>query len=327
MSFLQVLWTYGVIILEFIVEFYIFLFLFLRKLDRRGKFALRTSLLSVAYAAIGLPVACFYTVFGNTVWGRILVYTALFGTATLFIWLCFDESYLTVLFCCSMAYAAQNMVYKLFLVFWTFGEMLSLYENWGNLFDLYYRLVYYSFCVLCYTAVWFLFIRGITAKLETHAIDGKMLAVTVIVLGITVLLCSFEDVYFAQLSVWRENRFDNPIYYVLRQTGNIFSVVCCVIALLLASKTIVEHGLQREVEFLKHAVRQGERQYEISKDTIDLINVKCHDIKYKLNALAMRDGVSRAAMDDLSESISIYDTRISTGNKLLDVLQIGRAHV
>ena len=128
MTFLQVLWTYGVIILEFIVELYIFLVLFLRKLERRNGFVLRVSLLSIAYAAIGLPVAWFYAAFGNTVWGRISVYIVLFGIATVFAYLCFDESYVTVLFCCSMAYASQNLVYKLFLIFWTFGEVFDLYE-------------------------------------------------------------------------------------------------------------------------------------------------------------------------------------------------------
>ena len=92
MTFLQVLWTYGVIILEFIVELYIFLVLFLRKLERRNGFVLRVSLLSIAYAAIGLPVAWFYAAFGNTVWGRISVYIVLFGIATVFAYLCFDES-------------------------------------------------------------------------------------------------------------------------------------------------------------------------------------------------------------------------------------------
>ena len=320
MTFLQVLWTYGVIILEFIVELYIFLVLFLRKLERRNGFVLRVSLLSIAYAAIGLPVAWFYAAFGNTVWGRILVYIVLFGIATVFAYLCFDESYVTVLFCCSMAYASQNLVYKLFLIFWTFGEVFDLYEGWGEHFDLFYRLTYYVFYAACYTAVWFAFIRGVTTRVQTHAIDRKMLAVTVIVLAVTVILCSFEDVYFAQLSVWRENRFDNPIYYVLRQTGNIFSAVCCIVILLFASKTIVEHSLQREVDYLKHVVRQGKLQYEISKDTIDLINIKCHDIKYKLEAMSAADGVSKKAMDDLRESISIYDSKIKTGNRLLDVL-------
>lgn len=320
MTFSRVLWAFGAIILEFIAEFYVFLFMFLRKLDRRKKFALRVALFSLAYVAVGLPVACFYTAFGSTAWGRIAVYLVLFGIATAFAYLCFDEAYLTVLFCCSMAYAAQNLVYKLFLIVWTFGEMLDLYESWGSNFDLYYRLVYYSFFAAFCTAVWFVFVRGITAKLQTHTIDVKMLTVTVLALAVTVLLCSFEDVYFAKLSTERENRFDVPVYYALRQTGNMFSAVCCVVALLLASKTIVENELHREVEYLKHAVHQGERQYEISRDTIELINIKCHDIKYKLNAIASNNGVSQEAINDLRESISIYDSKIETGNKLLDVL-------
>lgn len=320
MTFLDVLWTYGVIIFEFIFEFYVFLFLFLRKLVKRKNFVLRVVLLTLAYALIGLPVAWFYTAFGQTVWGRVLVYLVLFAIATVFAFLCFDESYLTVLFCCGMAYAVQNLVYKLFLTFWTFGEVFSLYENWGDNFNLYYRLVYYSFYAMACAATWFAFIRNITEKLQTHVIDRKMLAVTVLVLAIAIILCSFEDIYFAKLSVWRESRFDNPIYYVLRQTGNVFFVVSSITVLLLASKTIVEHKLQREVEYLKYAVRQSERQYEISKETIDIINVKCHDIKYKLNAFAAQNGVTPEAMEDLRKSISIYDTKINSGNKLLDVL-------
>ena len=320
MTFLDVLSSYGMIIFEFTLEFSVFLFMFLRKLARRGKFPLRVALFSLAYLAIGLPAAWFYTAFGATVWGRIIVYSLLFGAATLFAYFCFSESYLTVLFCCSMAYAAQNLVYKLFLTLWTFGNMLDLFESWGSNFNIFYRLVYYTVFIACCIAVWFLFVRGITAKLQSHTIDRKMLAVTVIVLAVTVILCSFEDVFFAELSSGRENRFDNPLYYALRQTGNVFSIVCCVASLLFASKTIVEHKLQQEVEYLKHAVHQGERQYEISRDTINLINIKCHDIKYKLDSIAVNNDVSRAAVEDLRESISIYDSKIETGNKLLDVL-------
>lgn len=320
MSFSQVIYIYAIIIVEFIVEFSVFLVMFLHKLAKRNRFALRVSLLCVAYFAIGLPVAWFYTAFGNTVWGRILVYLVLFAVATVFVWRCFDVNYVTVLFCCSMAYAAQNLVYKVYLTVWTLGESLGLYDGWGEMFDLFYRLMYYIFFGACYTAVWFLFIRDTSEKLSTHEIDVKMLVVTVMVLAITVLLCSVEDIYFAKLSVWRENKFDNPVYYVLRQTGNGFSVVCCIIALLLASKTVVENRLMREVEYLKRAVHQSEKQYEISKDMIDIINVKCHDIRYRLSSLVSEDGAPTEAWEDLNRSIAIYDTRIDTGNKLLDVL-------
>lgn len=119
-------------------------------------------------------------------------------------------------------------------------------------------------------------------------LNYQMFAIAVLVLSITVILCSVEDVYFAQLSVGRENRFEIPAYFLLRQSGNLFSVMCCAIALILTSRTVERRELQQEVEYLQHAVHQSELQYEISRDTIDLINVKCHDIRYKLGALAVQ---------------------------------------
>lgn len=311
---------YGIIIVEFLFEYSVFAVLFLHKLNRRRYFALRSAAAFALLFAIGIPVACFYTAFGTTLWGRMLVYMLLFGVFTALACACFKEKLLTVLFCCSMAYAAQNLAYKVYLIIWTCGEQLRLYDNWGENFDLFYRLMYYPIFAVCVVAAWFLFIKRITAKLQNSELNYKMLLLTFVILGITIFLCSVEDLYFAELSEWRENRFENYVYFVLRQTGNVFSVVCCAIVLMLASKSIVESALLQEVEYLKYAIRQGERQYQISKDSIDLINIKCHDIKYKLDALVAGGGLNAEEIKELRDSISIYDTRSDTGNKLLNVL-------
>lgn len=320
MTFQQVIYLYAIIIVEFLFEYSVFAALFLHKLDRRKMFALRAVIGFAALFAIGLPVACFYTAFGGTLWGRILVYVFLFAVFTLLAWRCFSENYLTVLFCCSMAYAAQNLAYKVYLIIWTFGEYLRLYDGWGENFDLYYRTMYYLIFAACVAVFWFLFIRRTTSKLHNRKLNYKMLLITFIILGVTILLCSIEDLFFAQLCVERENRFDNPVFFVLRQTGNAFSVVCCLITLLLASKSIVENELLAEVEYLKYFIRQGERQYQMSKDSIELINIKCHDIKYKLDALTAQGNMSREAVKELRDSISIYDCKTETGNQLLNVL-------
>lgn len=51
-----------------------------------------------------------------------------------------------------------------------------------------------------------------------------------------------------------------------------------------------------------------------------MINIKCHDMKYKLDAAILGSGVSADAFADLRRSIAIYDSVIETGNPLLDVL-------
>ncbi len=316
-----VLSVYVRIILEFLLELYVFCALVTMRLCRAKHFAFKVWAGLVCIAAIAFGVAFFYDLFGQTVWGRAVVYLFLFALVTLHARICFDEPYKNVLFCCSAAYAVQNLTYKLFLFLWGFGEQLRLYDSWGSSFELYYRIIYYAFFVAAAAASYFLFIRPLIRRRPEQDVNFRTLAISLVVLAVTIVLCSFEDIFFAELSVEREGRFDDPVYFTLWQTGNVFSVVCCAVVLLLISRTLERSELEHEVQYLQYEVRQRAQQYEISKDTIDLINVKCHDIKYKIGALLAQKGVPDAAdVSDLYESISIYDTKVETGNGMLDVL-------
>ncbi len=321
MSLSEVLSVYARVILEFLFELYVFCVLVTRKLERSRLFWLRAFGGLAVVAGLAFGVAWFYALFGFTVWGRVLVYIVLFLAVCLHLRLCFEESFSVILFCGSLAYAAQNLTYKLFLFLWGMGEQARLYDNWNDLFELYYRLIYYGFFVLAAAAAYFLFIRPLISRLPNRQLNFRMLTISVVVLAVTVLLCSVEDIFFSFLSDFREGRFEEFTYFVLWQTGNLFSVVCCGVVLLLISRTLEQSDLQREVDYLQYAIRQSKQQYEISKDTIELINVKCHDIKYKINELLARHAnISEDAVSDLNESISIYDTKVETGNELLDVL-------
>ena len=317
----NILSLYVRVILEFILEMTVFCALTSCRLQRARYFALRVVCGMAGMAAAGFGISFFYAAFGTTVWGRIAVYIVLFLLFTGYMRLCFDEPYKIVLFCCSYAYAAQNLVYKLFLFFWSIGEEFRLYDGWGNYFELFYRLFYYLFFAAAAAAAYFLFIRPLTRRLSERQLNFRTFIISVIVLGITVILCSIDDIFFAKLSDYRENRYENFDYFVLSQTGHAFSVVCCALVMMLISRTVERRELQEELSYLQYEMRQREQQYEISKDTIDLINVKCHDIKYKLGSLLAGQGQgSENAVSDLYESISIYDTKVSTGNDLLDVL-------
>ena len=317
----QVFYLYAIVIVEFLAEYSVFAVMCLHKLDWRKGFFIRAAVSFAILFAAGIPVAWFYSAFGSTLWGRMAVYLFLFALFTVLASRCFEEKFLTVFFCCSMAYAVQNLTYKLWLIVWTTGEYFRLYDGWGANFDLFYRLMYYTVFAICAVLMWFFFIRNLSKKVQSRAFDYRIALLALFILAVTIFLCSVEDLYFAKLSIDRENRFAGTTFFILRQTGNAFSVICCTIALLFASKAVVENELLQEVEYLKYAISQSERQYRISRDTIDMINVKCHDIKYKLDALMVQGGgTSEEAFRELRDSISIYDCTAETGNRLLDTL-------
>ena len=311
---------YRNIILEFLVELYVFYVLTTWKLNRAPHFRLKAlgGLCGVLLAALG--TAWIYQLCGNTVLGRSAVYLFLFAVTIAHMKLCFAEYFPTILFCCSVAYAAQNLCYKLYLLVWC-GWLVNVSDSWGAQFDLYYRLTYYLIFGAAVAAVYAFFIRRVVWPVDSWQLDQQLLAISLLILIITAILCSVEDIYFARLSDGRESQFDMVEYFVLRQSGNLISVMCCMIVLLLASRTVEQRELKQEVAYLQHAVRQSQRQYEISRDTIELINVKCHDIRYRLSSLAAQGGqLSPGAVEDIQKSVAIYDAKIETGNRLLDVL-------
>lgn len=312
---------YREIILEFLFELYVFYGLTFFTQRRRPHFWARAAggLAAVLVVAVGAAAA--YQLWGDTVLGRIGVYLVLFAVTVVQMQLCFEPGLSTVVFCCSMAYASQNLGYKLRLMVWDVSQGV-LYELWDDgHFAMYYRISYAVFFAVTAVAVYFIFIRRVIRHLNTWQMDRQMLTLCIFVLVIAVFLCSVEDIYFNNLSVQFASQTVSPEFLVLKETGNLFSVTCCAIVLQLACRTLEQRELKQEVEYLQYTIRQSRRQYEIAKDTIDLINIKCHDIRYKLASLAAKGGkIEEDAMRNLQKSISIYDAKIETGNQSLDVL-------
>ncbi len=314
------LFTYHYIMLEFLFGLYLFYGMTLWNLHRADRFWLRLILGFACVLTLTGAASWAYLFWGQNALGRSTIYIALFAATIAHVRLCFDEPFLTILFCCSVAYAAQNLCYKLYLTVVCGAELLR-FSGGSFPFDVYSVLFHHGFYVAAALVLYWLFLRRAARLAAICRLDRQMLSLSVVVLLITAILCSVEDVYFARLSTGWENQFEHTALFVLRQAGNLFSVTCCAIVLLLAWRTIEQRELAQEVEYLQHTIRQSQRQYEISRDTIERINIKCHDIKYQIASLAAQGRpLGPDAVYDLEKAISIYDTRIETHNQLLDVL-------
>lgn len=62
------------------------------------------------------------------------------------------------------------------------------------------------------------------------------------------------------------------------------------------------------------------KQYESISESIELINHKCHDLRHQIRAAKRNGEIDANFIDDVVKSIDIYDRRVDTGNKELDML-------
>lgn len=105
--------------------------------------------------------------------------------------------------------------------------------------------------------------------------------------------------------------------------------LCALLLLYLLFKWGKHRELEHSYHLLEQTLEQQYQQYLLSRDTIDLINRKCHDLRHQIAALEAEAGSPsyQAELNELKESVRIYDTFCHTGNDVLDTVLTEKALV
>lgn len=80
--------------------------------------------------------------------------------------------------------------------------------------------------------------------------------------------------------------------------------------------------MKKELDILNALWHEKEEQYRLSRETIAIINRKCHDLKHQLAALRGVAGTESQEryLREAEKSVNIYDAMFQTGNEVLDTV-------
>ncbi|MFA9378322.1 MAG: ATP-binding protein [Lachnotalea sp.] len=79
--------------------------------------------------------------------------------------------------------------------------------------------------------------------------------------------------------------------------------------------------LQNEQELFNHLLSQRKAQYIHSRENIDIINQKCHDLKHQILALENASGQERKEMIyETKKAVMFYDAVVKTNNEVLNTI-------
>ena len=104
---------------------------------------------------------------------------------------------------------------------------------------------------------------------------------------------------------------------VLFSLISVYDLICSIFTLCMQYGLFRNSVLSNDVAVMEHLMHKQEEQYRVSKDTIDMINIKCHDLKHQISRLSGR--VDPEELGAIKSAVSIYDTTYKTGNEALDV--------
>jgi len=98
-------------------------------------------------------------------------------------------------------------------------------------------------------------------------------------------------------------------------------IATCVLVLLTVYEVAYRQQLRHKVELERTLRAEEERRWELSRENVDAINIKCHDIRHQIRALAGGNAaVDQAVLDDIAREVEVYDSLVRTGNAALDTI-------
>lgn len=110
---------------------------------------------------------------------------------------------------------------------------------------------------------------------------------------------------------------DNNSVYILALLSNFAS---CLLVMIFFFTFLRHNKLQQEFLIEKRIIEQTKKQYELSKENVESLNIKFHDLKYRVNQLVNNSEITKDDLKDIYKDIDIYEAVVKTGNKALDVV-------
>lgn len=272
-------------------------------MERRSRFGWRCAATAVLLLLCGLtwgsiPVNL-YTQMGYTL--------VLWLISTAAVWCCFKVTLPWAVFYATAAGTMQHIIFRGAKLLQNAVYRLTQRAAWA------WDVLYLPLAVVLFVACYFVFARRLQHRslgvLPGHAVVGLLVGFQLC----TNLFANLFNTYSAGETA--------GIYTVY----SLFDWVAALLLFALLCEILDHRDAEQDNAVLQQMMRQQRQQLELSKDTVELINIKCHDIKKQLAGLGGR--VPTQELEELRHAVEIYDIQADTGNETLNVLLAERSLV
>lgn len=278
----------------FFAELFVIFLVFMRHAERRKYFWLR--LLAVAVAAV--PLKFFPTLRIGIFGMSYFIICAIVFLVGLFL---YRTSPINAVFYTIAAYASQHIAWDIFVM---------LCDVAGDTHTAVYFLLYFLTYSLVYALIFFVFSYR-HAYYEVKNERTVVLVMSALIIFVTCIICDLISTY------------DRWTYFY-----RVYAIVCCALALA-TQFGVFERGklreaaakLERDKEVLGALLTQEKKQQTLSRETIEVIEMKCHDLKQQISTLrGMTEEEREKRIGDIERAVMIYGNIAKTGNAALDVV-------
>lgn len=290
----------SIMMLLFTIELIVLETIFCLPIRRRRRFA--------GKAAVCCLLMIVYIFFFPIAKLGILIQIPLVLLSFLYIWLCYEVSIPQALFIGTAGYTIgqiASMVNSLVTLL-----MPGRFEHFGA--DVAVNREAVALIIACYAIA-----VVITAFLLKRNMLGASLLknATVPIVLLAMVMLAVNQILGLSFSLYGAAQADR----LVSALEYIWNLICCVFCLCIQFGLFQISRREEELAIARQLISEKERQYHISKSTIDTINRKCHNLKYVLSSLSA-NAESRENINEALAVVNSFDAIVRTENEALNVI-------
>ncbi len=223
---------------------------------------------------------------------------------------CYRISFGWLLFCGIAGYALQHIEY----VIVNEAFALWIYPEVNKNIPLYAAIIVVTYAVLC-VAVGLVFRRKLKALGELQfAVTTRSLVFYSLLLAMLITSAFMAQILF--LNGEDKYALESPNY--IAAIADIFN---CIFVLIILYAFCCVRERDRRNDIINQMLIDSQKQYKLKKETIDIINGKCHDLKHQIGALRrMPKEEQDERIKEIEKRIMFYDLSIDTGNEVINTI-------
>lgn len=279
--------------------------LFASKLPLRQPVAIRITVVAAIFAGWSVLLA---VIMPNSMPGSgsealvMLTYGITLAVCLSLIAFLFETSIWTALFCCTAGYTLQNLGSSVGALLMSLPFPIDA-ATAGPLAQMVapFALVY----LVAYAVLVSRIHKNGLDMIESHVMLPMMAVVILAVIGFDVAIKELEA-----------SGAGTSIVVTLR----LVHILLCVLVLAFEYEVLYGKRMHEEAITIERIMADEKEQFQISRDTIDAINIKCHDIKHQIRQLGVTRSVDPEVLEEIERKVDVYDSAVRTGNEALDVI-------
>lgn len=227
-----------------------------------------------------------------------------------FLGICLKGSWCDAVYCGLFSFViaefAASLEWQLYLFFFR-----------GNITKVVSYLVMLTAYGVIYIIIWWLLKRQRTPDGMLYMKAGELSAVLLIAISVFAM----SNLGFLQISTPFSSQYKDAVSII--RTMIDFAVVAMMYAFHVLRN---ENRARLELDMMQDVLKNQYLQYQHSKESIDLINYKYHDLKHQIAVLRAEQDQERrnAFLNQMEEEIHQYEAQNKTGNQVVDTILTGK---